>query len=324
MELQVVLDQKSDDTDEDPDSRNLATSTQPETKSQIVQLKKQQTPSLLNTIRNWLNPQKSSESSNLKETLEEIIEENEENEVLISPEEKNILQNIVSFGQLRVSDVMTPRVNITAVEESTSLDALRDIIVESEHTRIPVYRSTIDEVIGFIHSKDLVRHIGSSESFRLNDCIREIIVAPPSMFIIDLLAKMRKAGVHMALVVDEYGGTDGLVTMEDLVEQIVGDIQDEHDDEENDGHKIRHLGDGVLELDARMEIEELEEMLSAKLTGIDENEDFDTIGGLIFTIAGRVPEEGEVVNHPSGNFRFHILKADNRRIHRVRLVTASR
>ncbi len=297
----IIIDTSSE-VDSDPDSSVLGTYKQ---------------KSLLQTISLWLKDSFIGKSSDtgLKETLEELIEENEEKNISLDGESKEMLENIISFGQMRVYDVMTPRVNIVAVPENASIEELRTIIINNEHTRMPVYRGNLDDVIGFIHIKDLIRYFGDGASFNISNVIRQILVVPPSMRVIDLLLKMRLSGVHMALVVDEYGGTDGLVTLEDLFEEIVGDIQDEHDDED-ETQKIKKLSNGDIEIDAKLEIEELEDFLGKKISS-DDN-DFDTVGGLIFNIAGKVPVKGEVVEHEMG-YSFLITDADNRRINRVRM-----
>src|SRR5581483_7658832 len=184
----------------------------------------------------------------------------------------------------------------------------------------PVYEETLDRVQGFIHVKDLIPLLSGDAPFDMSSLIRSLLFVPPSMPIIDLLRKMRHAGSHMAIVVDEYGGTDGLVTMEDLFEEIVGDIQDEHDSDEGQEDKIVRIGDHAFEVNARIRIEKLERELGLNLVTEEKAGEFDTLAGLIFFQLGRVPSKGEIVTHISG-IRFEIADADSRRIRKVRILT---
>lgn len=278
--------------------------------------------SLLHTISNWVKSGlgiKASEG-NLKETLEEIIEEHEEKEVYLGPEAKVMMNNILSFGELQVRDVMTPRTQIIALECSITLPELLKTMDENGHTRMPVYRKTLDDVIGFIHVKDVFKFLGEDKKeFNISEIMRDIIVIPPSMRVVDLLLKMRKSGQHLALIVDEYGGTDGLVTLEDLFEEIVGDIQDEHDDEEDERDGLIKIADNIFEANARIEIEDLEEKLGINIyDDAREDQNFDTLGGLIFTVMGRLPNSGEKMNYDE-RFTFEIIDADQRKINKVRI-----
>jgi magnesium and cobalt transporter len=260
--------------------------------------------------------------ASLKEALEEVIEEHEEQaEERLAPEEKLMLRNVLSFSDIKVSEIMIPRTDIASVPHDISLADLSKHITEFRHTRIPVYEDTLDRVLGFIHVKDLLPMLGGMRPYQLKTVMRELLFVPPSMRIIDLLVKMRKSGHHMAVVVDEYGGTDGLITMEDLFEEIVGDIQDEHDSDEEQDDKITRLSEKVFEVSARIRIEKLEKELGLNLVTEEKADEFDTLGGLIFFQLGRVPVKGEIIPHVSG-IRFEIAAADPRRIHRVRILTA--
>jgi CBS domain containing-hemolysin-like protein len=188
---------------------------------------------------------------------------------------------------------------------------------EAMHTRLPVYRSTLDEVIGMVHIKDMLPFWGDGADFQLERIKREILFVPHSMRVLDLLLQMRDTGVHRAVVVDEYGGTDGMVTIEDMVEEIVGEIQDEHD--KILPPQITELPDGALEADARVEVEELEKWLGMSLLDDERREDVDTLSGLIFTLLDRLPARGEVVHHPAG-IEFEVVDADPRRIKRLRIL----
>ena len=280
----------------------------------------------------------------LRESIEDVIGQHGTDEQGdLSPEERLMLQNILQFGQHRVSDVMVPRADIIAVDSQTSLAELFSVFIDANHSRIPVYRETLDEPLGMIHIKDLVNWIakagekkkaangkagsGDAKAFslsgiRLNKTVaaanvmREVLFVPPSMPAADLLVKMQSTHIHMALVVDEYGGTDGLVSIEDLVEEIVGEIVDEHDDP--DGPLIRSRPDGTYTADARAPIEELEELLDVDLMPDEDEDDADTLGGLVFTLVGRVPTRGELVRHASG-LAFEVLEADPRRLKRLRI-----
>ncbi len=254
----------------------------------------------------------------IEEAIEEVLEEHEEStDQQLAPEEKNLLRNVLTFGDITVHDIMTPRMDIQAVPISISLEDLKRHIIEQRHTRIPVYRDTMDQVEGFLHIKDMVPLIAGDQVFDLQRVMRPMLFVPPSMRILDLLLRMRRQGSHMAVVVDEYGGTDGLVTLEDLFEEIVGDIQDEHDEEEGDRELVR-IRDGLYEADARVRIEKIESELNISLQPEDGEEEFDTLAGLIFFTLGHVPTRGEIIPHESG-LRFEILEADPRRIKRVRI-----
>jgi len=281
-------------------------------------------PSPIKALRHWLRQALAPRTdSSLKEALEDVIEEHEEQTTeCMAPEEKVMLHNVLGFGDIKVSDIMIPRTDISAVPSDISFEDLKRHIVEMRHTRIPVYEDTLDHVLGFIHVKDLLPALPGDAPFELKKVLRRLLFVPPSMRIIDLLINMRHAGSHMAIVVDEYGGTDGLVTMEDLFEEIVGDIQDEHDEDEEQEDKILRIGDKVFEVNARIRIEKLEKELGLNLVTEEKTGEFDTLGGLIFFQLGRVPARGEKVPHVSG-IHFEITDADPRRIHKVRIVTAS-
>lgn len=279
--------------------------------------------SLLQATRSWLRHALGTRpDASLKEVLEEAIEEHEEQaEQRLAPEEKTMLHNVLSFSDIKVSDIMVPRTDIAAIACDITLPALKAHITEQRHTRIPVYTETLDHVDGFIHVKDLLPMLAGDEPFDLKAVMRELLFVPPSMRIIDLLIKMRHAGSHMAIVVDEYGGTDGLVTMENLFEEIVGDIQDEHDEDEESEDKITRISDTTFEVNARIPIDKLEKELGLNLVTEEKAGEFDTLGGLIFFQLGRVPAKGESVQHITG-VRFEIVDADPRRIRRVRIIAA--
>ncbi|MCA8890603.1 MAG: CBS domain-containing protein [Hyphomonas sp.] len=224
------------------------------------------------------------------------------------------------FQDLRVEDVMVARAEVKAVEVSTEFPELLKIFAECTHSRLPVFRESLDDPIGFVHIKDVVSELakgGEPPKRPLERLHRDVLYVPPSMKLADLLVKMQSTRIHLALVVDEYGGTDGLVSLEDLVEEIVGDIEDEHDDEEP---MFVRRSTRVWEADARTEIHDFAEETGIDLELDDDDAEFDTLGGIAFALAGRVPVRGEILRHPSG-VEIEILDADARRIRRLRLRT---
>lgn len=233
------------------------------------------------------------------------------------------------FHRLRVDDVMVPRADIVAVDSTCPLRELSEAFKAAGHSRLPVYKETLDEPTGMVHIKDLMPYLMLNAKGRdaktypnrkvLKHIRREVLFVPPSMLAQDLLRRMQARRIHMAIVVDEYGGTDGLVTIEDLIEPIVGDIDDEHDEQEPEVQIVTGAnGRTVWEADARITIEDFEATLGREIATPDEEEDVDTLGGLIFTLAGRVPERGEIIRHRSG-LEFEVLDADQRRVKRLRI-----
>lgn len=242
-----------------------------------------------------------------------------------SAAERAMVMNILRLRELRVVDVMIPRADIVAVSEEASLDEVVDALQRGQLSRVPVYHETLDDPIGFVHLKDLALTYGvgcskNGKEFVLRDHVRRALFVPPSMRIAALLQRMQASRVHMALVIDEFGGVDGLVTIEDLVEQIVGDIEDEHDIDE--ASHWREEAPGVYLVDARADIQEFEEAEKVRLRPQDWDEDIDTMGGLVFMLTGRVPARGEVISHPMGH-EFEVSDADPRRIRRLRLTLNS-
>lgn len=270
------------------------------------------------------------EEPDLRELIEDALARSKSD--TLSAQERNMLLRILRFGKLTVEDVMVPRADIVAVDESVSLEELMRVFRKAEHSRLPVYRDTLDDPRGMIHIRDLMSWIteeanGEDGGLDLGkvdlkrsvgsiDIARELIYVPPSMSVLDLLLKMQTSQLHLALVVDEYGGTDGLVSIEDLVEEVVGDIADEHDVEEEPLIRVDpRLG---LIADARTPVEEIEEHLGIELVSSELEEDIDTLGGVVFSLTGRIPARGELVHHPSG-IEFEVLDADPRRIKKIRI-----
>jgi CBS domain containing-hemolysin-like protein len=234
----------------------------------------------------------------------------------MDPEERQMIQNLIEFGELEVSDVMVHRSQVDAIPENLDIKSLIGKVLEMGHSRLPVYRGSLDEVIGLIHVKDLLRLIGDEASFNFKSLIRSVFAVPASMKVVDLLVKMRATRCHMAIVVDEFGGTDGIVTLEDLFEAIVGDIRDEHDDGE-DNRRMQWISEDEMMVDARVEIEELESKLELSIGDEEEDREYDTMGGLVFSLLGRVPRKGERLEHK--RLQISVEAADARRIHRLRI-----
>ncbi|MFN8981172.1 MAG: hemolysin family protein [Alphaproteobacteria bacterium] len=266
------------------------------------------------------------EAESIRDQVEELIERHEApsearpgdgQTTSLDAEERALLGNVLRLRGITAYDVMVPRADIMAIPESHSLTETIALIQTEGHSRYPVYRDGLDDIIGMVHIKDVFAAVGKEEkAFALADALRRPLFVVPSIPVLDLLLQMREARVHMALVVDEYGGIDGLITIEDLVETIVGDISDEHDEVE--AQQITERPDGALDLDARTPIAAFEEKLGNVLTDEERAADIDTVGGLVFTLAGRVPAKGELVSHPSG-LEFRVLDADPRRIRRLRV-----
>ncbi len=230
-------------------------------------------------------------------------------------QERALIANVLRLRGMTADDVMIPRADIVAIPVDVTLEQALDQIRREGHSRLPVYREQLDDILGMVHIKDVFSYVGRPDAFNLEALLRRPLMVAPQIPVLDLLLQMRQARMHLALVVDEYGGIDGLLTIEDLVEEIVGDIADEHD--EVQGPMIIERPDGALDLDARLPIEDFEARLGPILSDEEREADMDTIGGLVFTLAGRVPARGEVISHSSG-LEFRILDADARRIRRLR------
>jgi CBS domain containing-hemolysin-like protein len=253
----------------------------------------------------------------LRETLEELIEEAEDAETRqLREDERELLLNALAFGELRVDDVMVPRADIKGVPETASLPELVAALRAAGHSRLVIYRGSLDDVLGMVSVKDLLGYWGKGDGFVLGEAMRPVLVVPPSMRVLELLLEMRDKRLQMAVVVDEFGGTDGLVTLEDLVEELVGELQDEH--EKAKPPQIVENADGTIDVDARAYLEDLQEELGISLVAEDDEDEADTLGGLIFTLLDRVPAKGEVVRHPSG-LELEVIEADPRRVKRVRI-----
>jgi CBS domain containing-hemolysin-like protein len=267
-------------------------------------------------LRNWLRQLRGERAGeqDLRTSLEELIEEHEEEP--IDAQERAILTNIVNLHEQTAADVMVPRVDIVAIEVDTPFDQVVKSFVEQGHSRMPVYRETLDDVLGMVHVKDVLPYAADNKPVALARIVRKVLFVAPSMPVLDLLLQMRLTRIHLALVVDEFGGVDGLLTIEDVIEEIVGEIEDEHDPA--DPPQMIERPDGSVIVEARMPIDRLEEATGLKLLPTESEEEINTLGGLVTTLAGRVPARGEVIKHPVG-FDIEVLDADPRRVKRLRL-----
>jgi CBS domain containing-hemolysin-like protein len=261
------------------------------------------------------------EEASLRDQLEDVIERHEDDPAPdaagdLTPLERQMVKNLLHFGERDAGEVGVPRADIIAVEEKTSFAELVRRFAEAGHSRMPVYRGSLDEVIGMIHLKDVFAIMASDTPppETIDILVREPLYVPMAMGALDLLAEMRSKRVHLAIVLDEYSGTEGLVTIEDLIEEITGDIEDEHDDAPE--AMLIPLDGGAWDADARVELEDVAETVDARLG--EHDEDVDTLGGLAAVIAGRVPTKGECLTTPSG-WTLEILQSDARRVERLRL-----
>ncbi len=234
----------------------------------------------------------------------------------LSPVERQMLKRLLHFGETTADDVCVPRADIIAIEQMEDFDTVVKVFTEAGHSRLPVYRESLDNVIGMIHIRDVFAVLASGEPrpATIESFIREPRYVPESMGVLDLLAEMQTTRTHMAIVLDEYSGTEGIVTIEDIVEEIVGEIEDEHDEEA--AELLIEMPAGHWEAEARAELDDVAEIVDERLGEIDE--DVDTLGGLAFVLAGKVPEEGEMLDHPSG-WTLEITESDSKRVTKLKL-----
>ena len=265
-----------------------------------------------------LNHEKAKDILTKKEkiSLKHIVKDHIDNEREFSIEEKEMLTNIIGFGKSRVEDSMVPRADIISADINTPAEEIIKLFSECNHSRIAIYRENLDDPVGMLHIKDFVGALSEKniEEITIEPLVKDLLFVPPSMKSRELLLKMQVSRVHMALVVDEYGGTDGLLTIENLIEEIVGEIEDEHSDAEV--HKI-NIYENFIDIPARATIQEVEEILGFELLSDDIDEEIDTIGGLVFLLAGRIPQRGELITHPK-DFEIEIREVDQRKIINVR------
>ncbi|WP_370874461.1 hemolysin family protein [Amorphus orientalis] len=276
-------------------------------------------------------------NGSLRDSLASALAEETDDPEAFTPEERHLLRNILHLREIRVDDVMVPRADIESVDENIGLGDLLGTFRKAGHSRMPVYRETLDDPIGIVHIKDVMAFI-SEHAITMNgegpgldlrkvdldmtlsdmDIVRPALFVPPSMPVADLMAKMQATRIQMALIIDEYGGTDGLASLEDLVETVVGDIEDEHD--ETDDPMIVKISEDVWVADARVALDDAEEAIGEDFALGDLGEDVDTLGGLVFSLTGRIPVRGELISSVElPGFEFEVLDADPRRIRRLRL-----
>ena len=276
---------------------------------------------LLSVLGDWLRSLTGGgRMASLRESVEELIEEHPDAATAIDEQERTMLLNLLKFGETRVEDVMVPRADIVAVPASASLGSIVETMAAAGHSRLPVFEDSLDDVVGMVHVRDLLAYWQGDRAFDLVAVARTIPFVPASMPIHKLLRQMRATKLHMALVVDEHGGIDGLATIEDLVEEIVGEIEDEHDRATTP--VLAEREDGGFDASARVPVDALARRLGLDLLPADRDEQIDTLGGLVFALAGRVPRAGEIIAHDCG-LTFEVLEADPRRIRRLRVHPAS-
>ena len=270
------------------------------------------TSGLLGWLRNKFRGRQP--DTTLSEALTELIEDED---VTLDVHEKALLTNVTKLRDLEVWDLMVPRAHIIAIDEGAGLADIVQLMGDRYHSRLPVFRETLDQVTGMVHIKDVLPVTSAPDSFNMKNILRPVLFVAPSMGVLELLLEMRDTRIHMAIVVDEFGGTDGLVTIEDLVEEIVGQIEDEHDQEKAQTERIVRRPDGSFDVSGTMQIEEFEAATGPFVT-TEERADVDTLGGLVVELLGHVPRRGERLSHGSG-VRFEVLDADERRVKRLRV-----
>ncbi len=277
-------------------------------------------PGLLARLRGLLGRRHAEQS--LRDSIAELVQEAADAQELpgeppeLDRHERLLIANVLRLRETTAADVMVPRADIVAMRADATLAQAIELFRTDGHSRMPVYREQLDDVVGMIHLKDVFAYVGRPDAFSVEAIMRRPLLVTPQLPVLDLLLQMRQARMHLALVVDEYGGIDGLVTIEDLVETITGDIADEHDDP--DAPMLTERPDGSMDVNARLPVEAFEEKLGPVLSEDERDADIHTVGGLVFTLAGRVPAKGEVVSHPSG-IEFRVLDADPRHIRRLRV-----
>lgn len=257
---------------------------------------------------------RSENETNLRETIEELIEESNDTESSIASDERLLLGNVLNLRDLNAEDVMIPRVDIIAIAIDATEDELMQTFIRSRLQRLPVYRSNLDEVVGMILLQDVLAWKMSGKPLHLKTIMREVLFVSPSMRTLDLIFKMRETGTPMAIIVDEFGGVDGLVTFSDLMEEIIGDIQDAQDQPLNRSPQLSKHADGAIISDGKVDLETISEMYDVDLTVEDLEDEVDTVGGLVTSLLGYVPIKGEIIQHPTQHLEFEILDADPRRV----------
>ena len=248
-----------------------------------------------------------------KETFELVDNLRESSD--LTDDQTNMLGNLLQLGNIQISDIMVPRADIVSININSSFEDTLNLFLEAAHSRMPVYREQLDNIVGMIHVKDLLPYWYKNSEFSINKVKRNVLFSSPSMLVSDLLGQMRATRTHLAIIVDEHGGTDGIVTIEDLVEEIVGEIEDEHDSKEEPF--ITTLDNGAFLVNARTNIVDLEMTLGVNFSDIEAYEGIETVGGLIFNIIGKIPKVNDHIPEPKLGINFKILEADHRKIHKV-------
>ncbi len=290
-------------------------STNPAEEQHVQQVQNVGRDGFLKRIKYLITGSKKPDST-LREAIEEYIEEPQNfTSDSVSTHERVLLSNILNLQDEKVHDVMIPRADIIAIEVNATKEDLFKLLADKQVSRLPVYRETLDEVLGTIHIKDILETLAQGKSPEIKKLVTDIPIVSPALPVLDLLLKMRQTRRHMALVVDEYGGIDGLVTIGDVIENIIGEIDDEHDTVEVP--QMTETPNGSVIADARLDIDDFEEKYGQILSE-EEREECETLGGLVFATAGRVPARGEIISHPSGMI-FEILEADPRRIATIKI-----
>jgi CBS domain containing-hemolysin-like protein len=264
--------------------------------------------------RMWRYYKKTDSDASLRETIEELIEETDEAVPSIESDERQILGNVLDLRDSTAYDIMIPRADIMAISLDSTADDLVSYFVKTGVSWLVVYQKDLDHVVGLIHAKDMLAWAHNKKEFKVRSLLKDVMFISPAMRTLDLLITMRESGTKVAIVVDEYGGVDGLVTFSVLIEEIIGDIEDT--DEQAPSHQLQWRSDGTVLADGRSQLEELDKLIGSTLDLVDQEEDIETLGGLVVFLAGRVPLRGELISHPKG-IEFEILDADPRRIKRL-------
>jgi CBS domain containing-hemolysin-like protein len=278
---------------------------------------------LIHKLKSWLLtlwPRNAPPHALAREQITELLKESIRDTVTFDSHESMLLKNILGLRDIAATDVMVPRADIVSVDINDGVDVVMRLMVEANHSRVPVTRGSLDDVVGILHIKDVARCLHENKAVDLVSMVRQPIYISPTMRTMDLLQEMRLKRLHLALVVDEYGGTDGLITIEDLVEEIVGEINDEHDDTAAPLFDMK--ADGTAMVEARVEVEMLERHTGPLLTHEDRDE-IETIGGLVISLAGRVPSRGEIIRHPVG-VEFEVLDSNPRQVNLLKVRGVSR
>lgn len=260
------------------------------------------------------------EEEQVLETIEGIMDEREErgDALLVNPDELLLLKNLFRLRDVRANQIMIPRIDIAGIALTATVDELKRLVIRDKFTRMPVYDKTLDNVVGIVHVKDLLCALFDGKEINIAEIMNSaVLFVPPAIRALDLLREMQAKRAQMAVVIDEFGGTDGLITLEDLLEEIVGEIEDEHD-ALDEALRLKQINSDLIEADARVYIDDLEDMTGPFLTPADKEAEIDTVGGLVFHHAGRLPHRGEMVKHPSG-VKFQVIDVDDRHIKKVRI-----